>query len=245
MRAGEAWQSGELAGRPVLERSWPGVRLIFSVGPRWSGDPYEERAGAVLGALGRRAAALRWCRQVHGRLLASLSGEEDRPLTGVACVGRCDGLLTADPALGVLVWTADCVPVLLHGGGVAAAVHAGWRGAAAGIVPAAVRRFEIEYGVPPADLHAALGPSIGPCHYQVGPEVLEALQRADPGDGGWRHGDRADLRALLAAQLVGAGVPAGSVERVGGCTACDPALASYRRDGERAGRQWSLALLPA
>jgi len=213
------------------------------MGPRHAGQALEERAAGILAALGPEVRAVRWCRQVHGRLLASLSAGERHPFSGAACVGRCDGLLTAEAAVALVVWTADCVPVLLHGGGVAAAVHAGWRGVAAGIVPAVVGRFAVEYGVPPGDLHAALGPSIGPCHYQVGAEVLAALAGADPGHGEWRHGDRADLRTLLRSQLTAADVPPAAVELVGGCTACDPAQASYRRDGERAGRQLSLAVL--
>jgi len=244
MDADTGWNPGNVGVQPVLERSRPDVRLIFSLGPRWAEGGPEERAPGILHALEPEAGALRWCQQVHGRLLASLSGEAEHPLSGVACVGRCDGLMTADPGVALLVWTADCVPVLLEGGGVVAAVHAGWRGVAAGVVPGAVRRFTVEYGVPAEQIRAALGPSVGPCHYEVGQEVLDALASVDPGNGAWRHGNRADLRSLLEAQLLSAGLREGAIERVGGCTACDPALASYRRDGGRAGRQWSLALIP-
>ncbi len=218
--------------------------MVFSLGPRWMDREPEERAPGVLAALEPEVEALRWCHQVHGRLLASLSAGDEHPLSGAAGVGRCDGLLTADPGVAVMVWTADCVPVLLHGGGVVAAVHAGWRGVVAGVVPTAVRRFELEYGVSAEELHAALGPSVGPCHYEVGQEVLNALSSVDPGGSPWRRGNRVDLRAILGAQLVAAGVLPSAVERVGGCTACDPAMSSYRRDGKKAGRQFSLALIP-
>ncbi len=237
------WCREQFAGYTVLEHSTSRARLMFSLGPRWSGGAPEDRAAGLLAALGPEVKALRWCHQIHGRLLASLSAGEEHPLRGAVRVGRCDGLLTADPGVAVMVWTADCVPVLLHGGDVVAAVHAGWRGAAAGIVPAAVRRFAVEYGIPPQRIGAALGPSVGACHYEVGPEVVDALSAADPGGVRWRHGNRVDLRAILEAQLVAAGVPSPGVERVGGCTACDLELASYRRDGERAGRQFSLAFL--
>jgi copper oxidase (laccase) domain-containing protein len=75
-------------------------------------------------------------------------------------------------------------------------------------------------------------------HYQVGPEVIAALERAGVPPAGWRDGDRVDLRAFLAGQLAGLGV--GGVQAVGPCTFDTPALASYRRDGAAAGRQWSL-----
>ncbi len=237
------WRDGEIGGTRVMVGAWPGVRLFFALGPRWPRQSAEDRARDLLLALGPELAALRWCDQIHGRLVASLSAAKEHPVSGAACVGRCDGLMTGEPGIGVLIWTADCVPVLLHGGGVVAAVHAGWRGIVAGIVPAAVRRFGIEYGVAADELHAALGPSVGPCHYEVGPEILDALSAADPGGVPWRRENRVDLRAILEAQLITAGLRPRAVERVGGCTACDPRLASYRRDGERSGRQWSVVFI--
>jgi len=187
------WCREQFAGYTVLEHSTSRAGLMLSLGPRWSGGAPEDRAADILAALGPEVGALRWCHQIHGRLLASLSAGEDHPLRGAVRVGRCDGLLTADPGVAVMVWTADCVPVLLHGGDVVAAVHAGWRGAAAGIVPAAVRRFAVEYGIPPQRIGAALGPSVGACHYEVGPEVVDALSAADPGGVQWRHGRESRL----------------------------------------------------
>ncbi len=183
---------------------------------------------------------MRWCKQIHGRLLASLGDEPTDPLSGVACVGRCDGLLTDEVGLGVLVWTADCVPVLLAGDGVVAAVHAGWRGTAAGIVVDCLRRLEVEYGVMPDRVSAWLGPAVSPCHYQVGSEVIGALHEWRVPEGSWLQGDRIDLRAVLRGQLFGAGLAAERIWSSDRCTACDPGLASYRRDGRAAGRQWSL-----
>ena len=227
----------------ILERG--GAVLAFGAGPRFGGAARAERARRVAAAAGAGVHAVRWCDQVHGTLVATLSEEPGRALEGAAAVGRCDGLMTAEPGLAVGVWTADCVPVLLAGGGVVAALHSGWRGTAAGIVPRAVRRLLVEYGVAPGDLHAALGPAIGGCCYEVGGEVIEALGRRGVGESVWRRGSRVDLRALLAAELAALGVPSGRIERVGGCTACSGTLASYRRDGAASGRQLSLAVLPA
>ncbi len=237
------WEERQIAGRRVFFRAAGGAAMLFSCGPPRSRPCYPEVAAGLLDALAGRVTAVRWCEQVHGRLLASLAPEPGDAFTGAACVGRCDGMLTAEPGVGLVVWTADCVPVLLSGGGVVGAVHAGWRGAAAGVVPAAVRRFEVEYGVPPGALRAALGPAVGPCHYEVGDEVVAALERNGVDPQRWRRDRRVDLRGFLLGQLEAAGVPAGACSIVGGCTACDPRCASYRRDGDEAGRQWSLVVL--
>ncbi len=237
------WRAGRIGAEDALVCELAGAHLMFGRGPRRGGGSHGHRAACLLDALGDRVAGLRWGEQVHGRAVASLSAEPGRPLSGPTCVGRCDGLVTDEAGLGVLVWTADCVPLLIIGGGVVAAVHAGWRGTAAGIVPAAVRRLEVEYGVEPQQLDAALGPAIGACHYEVGPEVIRALDGCGVAADLWLAGSRVDLRNLVAGQLADAGVDPGRINRVGGCTACDPELASYRRDGAAAGRQWSLAVL--
>ena len=214
--------------------------MLFSCGPASKGEEYGARMRRMMGIIKPAVTSIRWCTQVHGRLLASLSHEPDQTFSGTACVGTCDGLITAEPGAGLVVWTADCVPVLLAGGGVVAAVHAGWRGAAAGIVPAAVRRFFVEYGIEPSSLTVALGPAVGACHYEVGSEVIASLHAAGVPEKEWREHDRVDLRAFLRAQLVSANVREEAVSLVGGCTACSAECASYRRDGARAGRQWSL-----
>jgi len=221
------------------------VVRLFGHGPATGDADRLRRLERLLDALRPEARAVRCCRQVHGRVLASLGEEPSRPLSGSAEVGSCDGLLTDNAGTVLVVWTADCVPVLMDGGGVVAAVHAGWRGAAAGVVAAAVRRFRIEYGVPPGEITATLGPAIGPCHYPVGQEVVAALATTVPGRDGWHRDGRVDLRRVLSRQLIAAGLEPDAVVVVGGCTACDPNLASHRRDGFDAGRQWSAVFLAA
>ena len=240
------WDETSVGGAGALVAFRDGVWMMFGWGPRFPVEgAVETPPEALLGAPPGGARALRWCRQVHGRILASLSPEPGKPLAAAGPVGRCDGLLTDEPGILLAVRTADCVPVLIHGGGVVAAVHAGWRGAAAGIVTGAVRRFLVEYGVRPDDLAASLGPHVGPCHYEVGPEVVEALRPSAGPEEAWLRDRRVDLGAVLRHQLVAAGLRASAVETVGGCTACDPGLASYRRDGGAAGRQWSAIVLVA
>jgi hypothetical protein len=175
-------------------------------------------------------------RQVHGTrvLTASLAGE--RP--------EADGLVTATPGTTLGIVTADCVPVLMlaRRRRVVAAVHAGWRGAAAGIVDTTLAHLRNEFGVEPADVEVTMGPAIGPCCYEVGDEVRAAF-RARSGEtttAAWaRRGTRdvLDLRAAVSALFRAAGVDA--VISIGPCTRCSPAFCSYRRDGARAGRQIS------
>jgi YfiH family protein len=134
---------------------------------------------------------------------------------------------------------ADCVPVLVgdRATGRAAAIHAGWRGVVSGVVPAALATMRGK----PADLVAAIGPCIGPECFEVGEEVAEQITDAVPAPGvvARRGGGKAwvDLVVAVRAQLEACGVPAASIERVGGCTKCDAVLFhSYRRDGAASGR---------
>jgi len=178
--------------------------------------------------------------QVHGdRLVVAKSGT----------VGEADGVIVLGPGRFAGVVTADCCPVLLIAptAHAAAAVHAGWRGTAAAIVAKAVTRLCETASVTPTDLHAAIGPAIGACCYEVGEEVVAALGAL--GDAGraaiQRHTGRrhhADLRAINRALLIKAGMPPQQVQITGGCTACDTAFPchSFRRDQADAGRQLSL-----
>ncbi len=167
-----------------------------------------------------------YARQVHGTTLVrapAAPGPHD-----------ADALWTDEPGRAVGVYTADCVPLLIaHASGrFVAAVHAGWRGSAARMAALAVRGLIAATGCRPAELRAAIGPHIGPCCYEVDEPVIRAI----PERSVFRAAARPehallDLFALNRLQLVGAGVPAAAIERVGGCTGCDPVTyASYRRE---------------
>ncbi len=158
-----------------------------------------------------------------------------------------DALWTAIPGTGVGVRTADCVPVLIVLPEVpaCAAVHAGWRGLAAGIIGETVRRLGERYG-PDAirGLVAAAGPSARGCCYEIGEEVADLLR---PLPGGARSLSRggpegkwtADLAALALEGLAAGGVPPGNCETAGPCTVCSHAFHSYRREKSLTGRQLS------
>lgn len=174
-------------------------------------------------------------RQVHGTYVVTLEPGADRT--------EADGIVTARVATRVGVVTADCVPILMVAPKrrVAAAVHAGWRGAAAGIVDTALAHLRT-FGVEPDEVEASLGPAIGWCCYEVGNEVHAAfVDRTGPTtEAAWaRRNERwtLDLRAAVRALLARAGVARTTI--IGPCTRCSLDYCSYRRDGAGAGRQVS------
>jgi YfiH family protein len=144
---------------------------------------------------------------------------------------QVDGHLTAETNLALLVLVADCYPVALSDGAWTAMLHCGWRPLAGGILERALERFD---GAP----EAAVGPGIGGCCYEVGPEVLEAFADLD----GVANGRMLDLRAVIARKLAASGVT--GVQHLDHCTSCRPDLYfSHRRDGGVTGRQAGLVIL--
>jgi purine-nucleoside/S-methyl-5'-thioadenosine phosphorylase / adenosine deaminase len=235
----------------VVELSLPSARAYFST--RRGGvseGPYEslnlgiltddepERvtenrrrmARAARVAAGR--VAMGW--QVHGTELI----EWDAPPThrayaepGGNVLPRADGHLTGEAGLALLVLVADCYPVALSDGARAAMLHCGWRPLAGGILERAIARFDDT----PA---AAVGPGVGGCCYEVGPEVLDAFADLD----GVASGRMLDLRAVISTKLAAAGVT--RVEHVDHCTSCRRDLYfSHRRDRGLTGRQGGLVVL--
>ncbi|MCW8984433.1 MAG: polyphenol oxidase family protein, partial [Thermoanaerobaculales bacterium] len=190
-----------IAGNRALDFRAGGVRMLFAFGPPKPAGSPEDRLRRLMADPGAPVAAIRWGEQVHGRVIASLAAEPGRPFENAACVGRCDALMTAEAGVGLVVWTADCVPILFNGDGVIAAAHSGWRGSVADIGGAVVRRFSVEYGVPPQKLQAKLGPAVSGPQYEVGREVIEGLRAFGLDEARWRNGNQVDLRHFLAARL--------------------------------------------
>ena len=234
------WQEVEIADDRALALAKNGVRMVFGLGPPCPVDAPGQRMKQILTSLEPEITAIRWGEQIHGRLAASIACEPGCRLEDAVCVGRCDALITAEVGVGLAVWTADCVPILMTGDGVVAAVHSGWRGAAEDVAGATVHRFEVEYGVPAERIQATLGPAISGPNYRVGIEVIEALAVMGVDDGAWRMGQHVDLRGFLRARLLQHGLQAAAIGEIDLCTASSPDLASHRRDGEAAGRQFSL-----
>lgn len=151
--------------------------------------------------------------QVHGR----------RVLTVVepGSAGDGDALVTTVPDLPVAVFTADCLGVVAHGEGVVAVAHAGWRGLGAGVLEATVAAMA-DHGGPPEVVH--VGPSIGPCCYEVGPEVVAAVGHAATTTWG---SPSVDLRAA-AIERLGTVAPVAEIRVDDRCTRCSGGLHSHR-----------------
>jgi YfiH family protein len=198
--------------------------------------------------VGYDAAQLYTVSQVHGRQVERVTGAQP---PDVVRSWQADALVAgAGAAVGVR--TADCVPLLL-GDPITrrvAAVHAGWRGVVAGVVPAAVAALCELSGspVPPSRLSAALFPHIRRCCFEVGEDVAQALSalQLDAGQTVFaskttKQKPRVALDSLVRAQLMAAGLPPEHIEDVPGCTCCEPArFFSFRRDGAASGRHLSV-----
>ncbi len=181
-------------------------------------------------------------RQVHATDVLVICDDEQLPGAELSTVRDADGVATALPGTPCVVLCADCVPVALVAGRGVAMVHAGWRGLAGGVLESGIRALSEATG-DPGPVTAVIGPSAGPCCYEVGDEVHAALALASGAAGSAvRVGDNADLWAAAEARLRAAGV-----ERVlvaGECTICDPDnFFSHRRDAGRTGRQAGMAWL--
>jgi YfiH family protein len=205
-----------------------------------AGGPAWEALAAVLGA---QSGGLRRLRQVHGA--AVVCYRKGRPAP--AGIPVADIVVSDDPSLVVAVQVADCVPLLVadRQTGAVSAAHVGWRGAVVGVPRTAVAALVREFRSEPADLVAAIGPSIGPCCYEVGEEVRNAFRRADvsswPVDTWFVEGARGhphlDLWQATRDQLTDAGMAPNHIHACNLCTATHRGLFySYRADGAGTGR---------
>lgn len=195
-----------------------------------AGGIVQDRWTTLLGCLPVRSAV--HARQVHG---AAVRLHRNLP-PGLHLVPACDGHFTATPGLLLAISVADCVPIFLVAPGHRAvgAVHAGWRGAAAGILEAAVEAFRTRMGISAESLHMHMGPSICGACYEVGPEVFRALGEPEPPGPA-----PVDLPANLAARAVACGVHPSAVTRSGHCTLCGSTPLFSHRGGD-VGRQMGI-----
>jgi hypothetical protein len=180
------------------------------------------------------------CWQVHGSDVLVVRDPDDPRSENE----RCDALATDLGGVLLGVKTADCVPVLLADSrtGACAAVHAGWRGTLAEIVPRALAALREEFGTAAGEVSAAIGPAALGCCYEVGADVIEAFrEKFDDADSLFAPTSAGhalvDLHEANRRQLVGAGVSPGGVHLLPLCTMCRPDLFfSYRRDRKLHGR---------
>jgi len=213
-----------------------GARASLNLGKRWGDDPeLVDRNRALLAAhAGFDVDDLQMMRHVHGTNVWRVGEPLPEP-------AEFDGLVTDQVGPVLTTFAADCVPLLFADpvARVCGSAHAGWRGTVAGVAPRVVARMG-ELGARPADVRVALGPSIGPCCFEVGPEVVEAFRAAFGDVPGMvvrgPHKDHVDLRVALTAGLTAVGVAPAHIDAAPPCTRCEAErFYSYRRDGQAGG----------
>jgi YfiH family protein len=233
-----------------------GVRHVFTTRHQGSFDgvsapdgPFGARQWPALAALGLEPGDVRYGRQVHGDACL----DADQTPAGGLC-GTGDALITRQRGRPLAVFTADCVALIVADpeGPALGVAHAGWRGTVLGIAGRLVTALVEHAGARPERLRAAIGPSIGPCCYEVDEPVVGPLRAAFPAawhrwvqpaapdrPGHWRL----DLWAANADQLTAVGVRADAISSPRLCTGCRRDLFfSYRKEG-LAGRLATLAVL--
>jgi polyphenol oxidase len=213
-------------------------------------------------ALGAPDLKLISLKQIHSDVIHLFDAPPTEPCQGDASITNRPGLLLG-------VQTADCVPILLVDPKkrAVAAIHAGWRGTLQRVVVKAIGKMQMQFKTNPADLLAAIGPSIGGCCYEVGTEVatqflsqfaeapewfdefrtgdepnpIQWLNRMPPGHQPPPKNVLLDLRKANRAQLLGAGLRPLNIFTSDLCTACRrDLLFSYRKEGPQSGRLMSV-----
>lgn len=221
----------------------------LNIGMHRGDDPENVRQNyAILGqALGFAPEQLVLARQTHSDIVRAVGPNDARGLDHHR-YPECDALITNTPGTGLVVFTADCTPILLYDPvtGAVGAVHAGWRGTAAQIGAKTVRAMERCYGCKPENIRAAIGPNIAQCCFQTDADVPEAM-RASLGDEALEciqiRGEKfyVNLKEINARILYRAGVT--QVEISQECTACEPErFWSHRVTGGVRGSQGAIIL---
>lgn len=198
-------------------------------------------------------------KQVHGNNVHVASEGDRRPFHEIPLPILADGYVTAEPGLPIAVTTADCVPLLLEDPvhRVIGAVHCGWRPTVADIESEAIKKM-ISLGAVPSDIHAALGPAIDQCCFEVGPEVIDAVnnllggpcsefynKKVSAGTSSSEEKYMLDLRGVVIKRLLQLGLRPENIEKVGTCTMCHPdKYFSHRYSKGLRGSMFSVIMLP-
>ena len=233
-----------------------GIWASLNLGERRGDDPTAVRENwrRLCAALALDETRLVYARQTHAAAVR-IVGEADchAPLAPVPYEG--DGYVTNVPGIALAVFVADCVPVLLEEprAGVIAAVHCGWRGTVGDILGSAAAAMRT-LGADPAEIRAAIGPGIGPCCFETGPEVPRAiadlLGEADarplcPPEPGVPGKYLPDLPGVCRARLIQLGVRPEHIALSGLCTRCHADLFwSHRATQGQRGSQLAIISLP-
>ena len=209
-----------------------GIWTSLNLGTTRGDEPkcVQENYRRFRAAIGAQGSALAMSNQIHGDVVRVVT-MADRKRNLYAPEGyEVDGLVTDVPDLTLVIFNADCLPILFHDPvrQVVGAVHAGWRGTALGIAARAVEKMADCYGCFPGDIVAAIGPGISRCCFETHDEVPRAMAEALGGEA-WDYVDRleggkfkVDLKGLNALILRRAGVLPAHIAVTGDCTACLP-----------------------
>jgi hypothetical protein len=210
----------------------------LNLGGKWGDRPEDvgENHRRLLAAAGARR--MYQVSQVHGVRVVQVRPCDDPDEVAAT---PADGLCTNEPGLSVAVHVADCTPILLAcpRTGAVAALHAGWRGTALGMARAGVEAMVRYFGCRPHELRAALGPCIGPCCFEVGPEVVAAFVAATAR--AWENGcvvkgpakEHIDLRRVQQLELEALGLAPENIDVSRDCTHCDPCGRFFSFRGSR------------
>jgi YfiH family protein len=214
------------------------------------GDPEEsvgKNLSRVSDAFGIDAGKLVTVNQVHGSNVLVVDDRNQHLRKKV----DADAIVTALTGVPIGILTADCLPVFLYDPvkGAVAAVHAGWKGSAAGVVLKTIEMMKKRFSTRASDLLAALGPYIGPCCYAIKENAASEFERSFGSSSVDYiqniYGEmRLDIGMANISQLIGAGVLREKISMVAACTSCNNGLLfSYRKDNGVTGRQLSFIML--
>ena len=223
-----------------------GAFTSLNLGLTRGDDPEHVRENyrRFLSAVGASGKAFAMCDQVHGDTVRAITTADVKGDLYGKLHYEADGMMTAIPGVALVVFSADCTPVLLYDPvrGVTAAGHSGWRGTAAGIVTRAVERMGQVYGCRPENILAAIGPGIGPCCFETHEDVPNAMMAAvaSPALPFIKIKENGkfsvDLKGINAKRLELAGLDPANIAVCRDCTACmEEKYWSHRRQGTERG----------
>ena len=223
-----------------------GMWAALNLGVSREDDPdhVRENYRRFFAAIGADGARLATANQVHGDKVRVVTAADWKQDPYERADYEADGLMTDAPGVVLLIYAADCIPVLLYDPSrrVAAAVHAGWRGTAAGIAATAVERMREVYDCRPEDILAAVGPGIGPCCFETHEDVPNAMMTGVSAAAlshikALESGKFSlDLKGINASLLERAGLDPKHIAVCGECTAClGERYWSHRRMGNNRG----------
>ena len=224
-----------------------GIFASLNLGLTRGDDPEHVRENyrrflSAVGTMDKTTFAM--CNQVHGDTVRAITTADVKSDLYGKLHYEADGMMTAIPGVALVVFSADCIPVLLYDPvrRVIAALHSGWRGTAAGIVTRAVERMEEVYGCRPENILAAIGPGIGPCCFETHEDVPNAMMAAvaSPALPFIKIKEigkfSVDLKGINAKRLELAGLEPDHIAVCGDCTACmEDKYWSHRRQGAERG----------